>query len=100
MAAIIGRKYGKPSHRIPYTNKKTIEGYLGFVVTMVVLMLGYYFWCFWWYGVEGGVEIGVVVVCGVLCGVGELFSGDLDNFVCVFVYIFVEWSYTKYSSWA
>ncbi len=62
-------------------------------------MLGYYFWCFWWYGVEGGVEIGVVV-CGLFCGVGELFSGDLDNFLCVFVYIFVEWSYRKYFSWA
>lgn len=66
-------------------------------------MLGCYFGSIWWYGVEGGVGvgvIGVVVVSGMMCGVGELFSGDLDNFVCVFVYIFVEWSYRKYLSWA
>ena len=99
MAAIIGRKYGKPSHRILYTNKKTIEGYFGFMVTMVGLMLGCYFWWFWWYGVQEqaqGVSYGFFVVSGLLCGLGELYSGDLDNFVCVFVYIFVEWSYRKF----
>lgn len=39
MAALIGRQFGKPSHRIPYTNGKTMEGFAAFVATCAGLQL-------------------------------------------------------------
>lgn len=91
MAAIVGRRYGRAEHRIPYTNKKTLEGYLGFVGTAALLQFVTYLVVYLVNGINlVDMDYFLIILSSVFCGVGELFSGDLDNVVTVIVYLVVE----------
>jgi dolichol kinase len=98
MAAIIGRKYGSVATQIPYTNKKTIQGYMAYTLTSTILQFALYMVIICVYPSGNvlldniNVRLGIlVIVSSVVCGAAELFSGDLDNIVCGFAYIVTDW---------
>jgi CDP-diglyceride synthetase len=97
MAAIIGRRYGKPSHIIPGTNNKTWEGFAGFVFTAVILQLGLYQISSWADSTHSfsDVDVWFILLSGVVCGIGELFSGDMDNIATSIAYVSLDFLYQR-----
>lgn len=95
MAAIIGRRYGKKQHLVPFTNNKTLEGYLGYAITAMLLQLIVSYFL----SVIGltpmAIDYKFVVLSSALCGIGELFSADLDNIICGFIFIAFDCLYTS-----
>ncbi len=89
MAAIIGKKYGKPAHTIKYTNRKTIEGLIGFVMTAISLQI---IIC-WLFNIE--FDMNFLVLSGIICGWGELYSGDMDNIMTGILYIGFDYIYRQ-----
>jgi dolichol kinase len=100
MAAIIGRRFGKPSHIIPHTNNKTLEGFIGFVVTFIAiqLILSIIFSLAYPISFED-LDVWFVLVSGVACGIGELYSGDMDNVMIGMVYVGCDYVYQSGYRW-
>lgn len=99
MAAIIGRKYGKSTHIIPYTNNKTFEGFISFVSTVIAIQFSLYFGLYWIYEISlFEIDVIFIIMSGILCAAGELFSGDMDNIVTGIIYIGFDYIYHSFLS--
>lgn len=93
MAAIIGSKYGKKTHIVPYTNKKTIEGYVGYLMTATLAQIVVYKSLSALRHSSIEINYTFILLSSGVCAIGELYSGDMDNIVCGLMYIFVDWLY-------
>ncbi len=94
MAAIIGRRYGKKQHLVPYSNNKTLEGYVGYAITAMLLQFIVNYLLFFIGQIPITIDFAFVVLSSALCGIGELFSADLDNIICGFIFIAFDRLYT------